>query len=397
MNPSELSDLQSLTNVRSDRSLPPETFCARLSDVLALVGPRLGAALLDATGRAALHSVAECIPALLSSFWGLEIRLGDPAPRADFLWQVRQGSGGIPTLAGRNPQDPAADIAAALRERSLFWQELGRFAEEWLDSPDWLGRLGNIWLEADTASAAGAQLSACLDRPNMFWGANGRTKGSDRDLLGHLGTLGRRFYGLELDPARIDAIANTIPPGGMVFQMGVMGAREVPVMRLCVKHPDAGMQIRWLAEIGWPGDRASLRDTLARLEPLCGEIALNVDILPDRVGEKLGLEVYSAERTLSMDTWQPIHDQLLVQGLARADKLAALRDFPWFQRFRQFGAWHRTPPVGFPVLATNLHHLKLIFVGDAVIEAKAYLGIFRPMIDYSPTRGGDLEGGGGWA
>ena len=139
-----------------------------------------------------------------------------------------------------------------------------------------------------------------------------------------------------------------------------------------------GTQERWLAKIGWPGDRASLRDILVRLANLSGEIALNVDILPDRVGEKLGLEIYGAERTLSMDTWQPLHDELLAKGLARADKLAALRGFPWFQRYRQFGIWLRTPPLGFPVLITNLHHLKLVFVGDTVVEAKAYLGVFPP-------------------
>ena len=386
-----LSDLDPLLNVQHERNLPPEPFCARLSDVLALVEPRLGGALLDGTGRAALRTVADCIPVSLSSFWGIEIRLGDPAPRADFLWEVRQGSSGILTLAGRDSLDP---IGSALRERSLFWRELGRFAQEWLDSPGWLGRLNNLWLEADTASAVGAKLDACLDRPNLFWGPNARRlTGSDRDLLGRLGTLSRRIYGLELAQARVDAIANTLPREGIVFQMGVMGARAMPVVRLCVKIPDAGIRERWLAEIGWPGDRASLRDTLAWLKPLSSEIALNVDILPDRVGEKLGIEVYSAKRTLSMDTWQPLGDRLLAQGLARADKLAALRDFPWFQRYRQLGTWHRTPPVGFPVLVTNLHHLKLVFVEDAVVEAKAYLGVFRPAINYSST---SENNEGGW-
>ena len=395
-----LSHLDPFTNVQNEKPLPPDVYCARLSDVLALVEPRLGAALLDATGRAALHHVADRIPARLSPFWGLEIRLGDSAPRADLLWEVTQGNGGIPTLlAGRNPQDPAADTARALTERSLFWKELSRFAEEWLDSADWRRRLGNIWLEADTAApaaSAGAKLDACLDRPSLFWGPNRRVTGSDRDLLGHLATLGHRFYGLELDQARVDAIANAIPGEGKVFQIGVMGARAMPAIRLCVKDLDAGMKERWLAAIGWPGDRARLRDTLARLGPLCGDIALNVDILPDRVGPKLGLEVYSAERMLAMDTWQPLHDELLAQGLARSDKLAALKDFPSYQRFRQYGAWRRTPPLGYPVLSTNLHHLKLVFAGDAVLEAKAYLGVFRPVINYSPTPGHEMEGGDGW-
>ena len=401
MNPFEhLSDLDPLINVRKEGDLPPQTSCERLSDVLALVEPRLGAALLDEPGRAALHHVAGRISTHLSPFWGLEVRLGDPAPRADFLWEVTQESGGIPTLAGRNPHDPAADLTAALRRRSPFWHEIGRFAEEWLDSVDWRRRLHNLWLEVDSATTSSdTTLDAHLDRPSLFLGPN-RSAGSDRELLGHLAALGRRFYGLDLDQARIDAIADTLPGEAQVFQMGVMGARAVPaVVRLCVKGLETGTIVRWLATIGWPGDRARLGDTLARLEPLCGEVSLNVDVLPDRVGPKLGIEMYSVQRTLSIDTWKPLHDELSARGLARADKLAALEDFPSFQRYRQVDAWFRTPPLGCPVLATNLHHLKLVVVGDAAIEAKVYLGIYYPVIDYSLNSGGGSEGGvveGGW-
>ena len=396
-----LSDLDPLVNVRRESDLPPQTSCDRLSDVLALVEPRLGAALLDEPGRAALHHVAGRLSAHLSPFWGLEVRLGDPAPRADFLWevtQVTQGGirilSGIPTLAGRNPRDPATGVTAALRQRSPFWHEIGRFAEEWLDSVDWRRRLRNVWLEVDSATTSSdTALEACLDRPSLFLGPNRSVTGSDRELLGHLAALGRRFYGLGLDQARIDAIADTIPGEALVFQMGVMGARTVPAVRLCVKGPDTGTIVRWLAVIGWPGDRAHLCDTLSRLKPLCGEIALDVDILPDRVGPKLGIEMYSAQRTLSMDTWQPLHDELGARGLTRADKLAALKDFPSFQRYRQADVCLRTPHLGYPVLVTNLHHLKLVVVGDAAIDAKVYLGIYRPIIDYSLLGGGLEEGG----
>lgn len=384
-----LPELDPFANPQREGALPPQTSCARLSDVLALVEPQLGPALLDAPGRAALHYVADRVSAHLSSFWGLELRLGDPAPRADFLWEVARGSGGISTLAGRNPHDPAAGVTRALRQRSPFWHEISRFAEEWLDSPDWRRRLGNIWLEVDSATASSeATLDAYLDRPSLFFGSNRSVAGSDRALLGHLATLGHRFYGLELDQARTDAVANTIPAQGQVFQMGVMGARTNPAMRLCVKDLDPGTMEGWLAAIGWPGDRTRLRGTLARLKPLCGDIALNVDVLPDRVGPKLGLEIYSPRRTLSIDTWQPLHDELIAQGLARADKLAALEGFPSGRRYRQVGAWLGTPPLGYPMLITNLHHLKLVVVGDSAIEAKVYLGVFRPIFDYSPKQDG---------
>lgn len=373
-------------------TLPPQPPCDRLSDVLALVESRLGASLLDAPGRSALHWVADRISVHLSPFWGLEVRLGDPAPRADFLWQVRQGSIGIPTLAGRNCHDPAAEATSALRERSPFWRKLGCLAEEWLDNPDRLRRLGSIWLEADSAAASSeSRLDACLDRPSLFWGPNSSVDGSDRKLLGQVATLGHRFYGLALDQARIDAVANTIPAQGWAFQVGVMGARANPAVRLCVKGLDADTMERWLAVIGWPGDRAYLRGILVRMKALCGQIALNVDILPSRLGPKLGLELYVARRTLCMDIWQPLCDELAARGLARTDKLAALKDFPSCQRYQQKAALLRTPKLGFPVLATNLHHLKLVIVGDAIVEAKAYLGVYFPVVNYSSILGQGTE------
>ena len=82
MNPMEhLFDLDPLINVRRESDLPPQTSCDRLSDVLALVEPRLGAALLDEPGRAALHHIAGRISTHLSPFWGWRCGLATP-PRA---------------------------------------------------------------------------------------------------------------------------------------------------------------------------------------------------------------------------------------------------------------------------------------------------------------------------
>ena len=396
MNPLErLTDIDPFAHLQSGEVLPPQPSCASLSDVLALVDSRLGTVLLDATGRAALHRVADRISVHLSTFWGLEIRLGDPAPRADFLWEVRQDGGGVRTLAGRNRYDPSAEATGALRERSVFWREMARFAQEWLDKPDWLRRLGGIWLEADLA-AADASLDTLLDRPSLFWGPNHAVSGADRELLGQVATLGHRFYGLALDQSRIDALANTIPEQGEVFQVGVMGARASPTIRLCVKGLDIGTTQRWLAAIGWPGDQAHLHGILVRLEPLCGQVALNVDILPGRVGPQLGLELYGARRTLSMEDWQPLHDELVARGLARADKVAALQDYPLYQQYRQMATSLRAPHLGFPVLVTNLHHLKLVIVGGAAVEAKAYLSVFFPVMNYSSILGHETQAGGDW-
>jgi len=197
-----------------------------------------------------------------------------------------------------------------------------------------------------------------------------------------------------------DAAAAAVPAEGLVFQMGVMGARDRPVMRLCTRNMDAEASLSWLARIGWPGDRTLLRRTVARLDPLCHDIALNVDILSDRVGPKLGVELYALSeadrRSLAMEPWRPLFDELLAQGLVRPDKLAVLADYPSLRMFRQYRAFRRKPPVGYPALATNLHHLKLVFAGDRAVEVKAYIGVYRPIIDYNRVGKMEIDGGDGW-
>ena len=359
-------------------SLPREPACVSLSDVLKLAEPRFDRVLVDDSGLARLHVLAHAIPMLLSPFWGIEIRLGDSAPSADFLWLMERKGVRRFGRTARGRHGPAAGLARCLRKRSPFWREFGRFAGEWTDNREWSG-MHNIWFEVDAASTPVAQLATGLDRPNMFFGATDRKSRSGRDLIERLGELGRRFYGLETDPAWFRHIAATVPEGSLVFQMGIMGARTSPVTRLYVKNPDMAAHERWLGEIGWPGDMEGLRGTLNWLRPHCGEIALSVDILPEAAGANLGIEIYGVKREFSIDTWLPLFDELGERGLARDDKLMAMGKIPWIQRFRQVGVWLRDPPIGFPLVAVNLHHLKVVLAGAEPSRAKAYVAIYFPV------------------
>ncbi len=371
--------------IREHVKLGRQPVCANLADVLNLVAPRIGEALLDARGRAALRAAAAPVPVLLAPFWGIEILLGDPAPRADFLFRIDRDD--VKLLASPNGGgDSANERVEALRQRSPFWREFGRFAEEWLENPDWVRLLLNVWFEIDTATSPDIAPAESLDRPNLFWGAMGQSTKPGRELLRFLGMLGPRFYGLESAPARVAAVADAIPRGTLIFQMGVMGARSAPTARLCVKNPRTAAYERWLAEIGWPGQMAKLRETFDWLRPLAGEIALNVDILPDGVGDTLGIEIYAPEQTLSVESWRPLCDELLARGLARAEKMAALLDIPWSRRFRQLGVHLLDPPIGFPVVAINLHHLKLIFAAGELTTAKAYVGVYFPSLRHDEMR-----------
>lgn len=374
-----------LTAPVAKRSLAPP--CDSIGDVLRLVAPRIRPELVDATGMARLCHVADQLPAELAPFWGLELRLGDPAARADILWEIAQGNGSISALAAG---------CAPVLNRSAFWNDLSSFALDWRDGQQWKPVLGNVWLEVDSASAEGQDLERCLDKPCMFWGPNKQTEGSDRALLAALPELGHRFFQLDIDSNQLAQFADALPKTAKVFQMGVMGARDIVVTRLCLKGLDCETAIIWLDQIGWPGDLATVKTVWRDYVDPLGDAALNIDLMPGGVGPKLGIELYAKENAFSTQPWDTALDQLQSSGLARPENISALRDLPFLKHYA-LPTWSADgPQVIYPALSCNLHHLKLVIVEDTLIEAKAYIGVLRPPFNQSPTQGSEAEGGGGW-
>jgi hypothetical protein len=364
--------------------LPKEPVCPTLADVFAVCEAHLAPALLDPEGRRAVRHVAAAVPAVLSTFWGLEIRLGERQARADILWEVRRDTPGAALLAGQGTEPEATAALDALVAASPVWRSLRRFASRWQNDTDPARAIGNIWLEADTATAeTGAALEAQLHRPCLFWGADPNVADSSKELLSALPGLARDTFGLELDAARIAGPIRALPPDADIFQTGVMGGRSGTVVRLCVRNIVAPDAARWLAAIGWPGHVPAVADLLGDFAPLLASVALDVDVTPDGIGPKLGLEFYRPFETVDPGQWQPVFEKLAAFGLALPDKLAGLSGFAGRQRFDQRDAiLGRSARIGFPVIARNIHHLKLVVIGAVPVEAKAYLGIYRPGVDY---------------
>lgn len=376
-----------LATPTAKRCLAPD--CQSIGDVLRLVAPRIRPELVDAIGMARLYHVADQLPAEIAPFWGLELRLGERAARADILWEIAQGNGSISALAGDQVPSPVLN-------RSAFWDDLSSFALDWRDGSRWKPILGNVWLEVDSASADGPELEGCLNKPCMFWGPNRQSKGTDRTLLAALSELGRRFFQLDIDNCHLMKFADALPDTATVFQMGVMGARDVVVTRLCLTGLTCSAAVAWLEQIGWPGDLATVETVWQTYADPLGEPALNIDLMPDGVGPKLGIELYAKENAFSTQPWDTALYQLESAGLARPEKISALRGLPFIEKYA-LPTWSPDgPQVIYPALSCNLHHLKLVIVGSVVTEAKAYVGVLRPPFNQTPTQGDEAEGGGGW-
>jgi hypothetical protein len=352
-----------------------------LGDVLAHVADRLAPALVDAAGLARLQRIAGAVPATLSPFWGLELRLDDPVAQADILWEVRRDSRGAAMLAGSE----GADLLAGLCVRAPVWQAMRRFAQGWtgMDAGHPGVHVGNVWFEVDAAAAADAvALETALTRPSLFWGARSETPGSDRALLAALPGLAERMFGLTLAPAPLAAAADALPVGAELFQLGVMGGRAGTLARLCLRGMAVPAAIAWLEAIGWPGDVKLAFGRLAPWLAMADGFALGVDVSGGLVGPKLGVELYGPPGEVDPVVWQPAFARLQAEGLALGAKTAAAMAWPGVERFSQAALWRRRTGRGHPVLARSIHHLKLVLTPEGLRDAKLYLAVYRPSFDY---------------
>lgn len=347
----------------------------QLSDVLELGRASFSDALVDAPAYHRLARACGRLPADLSTFWGVETRLGDPRPVVDVLVEIKRGSPGHALLRGVEPS-----IVDELVDRWPVWRRIRDYARRWDETDDGgYGRIRNLWLEFDIAtSSSELDVEQAVGRPCVFWGPDEHST-ADRGFFDSLAKLIADFYPLWIAPERLDAIAGSLPADARIFQIGAMGSREHAVLRLCVNRMAAQDLAPWLAAIGWPGDCSALDAALTALRPLIRDLAVGIDITAAGVMEKIGIECYLDWSVEQPDQWEPLLDHLAEHGLLTSRKRRALEAFPERSSYgpRQQLKWMRDG-VMYPVLIRNIHHIKLAFCNDEFVEAKGYLGLYRP-------------------
>lgn len=359
-----------------------------LQEIFDHIRPHLSRHLVDHPAALHLGAVASRLPAVMSRFWGMEIRLGEPAARADILWEVRRGTRGSSLLAQPGHSAPVDSLCA----ESAVWAAARRFAGRWRDDGDPASMIGNIWFEADVAGAGSAgEAGAMLARPCLFWGARADLPGSDRRLILHLPGLARDVFGLTLAAGPLSAVLCPLPDGAQIFQLGVMGGRSGCLTRLCLRHLAPGDAENWLTAIGWPGDPARAFAAIGPYLELASSFALDIDLIEGKTGPKLGFELYRIAGEGEADRWPPLFDLLVRTGLSRPEKAAATLAFAGVDEFSTAGLWRKGDRRACPVIRRCIHHVKIVVTPNGISEAKAYLGVYRPAFDF----GAAIDGAGG--
>lgn len=348
---------------------------ATLAASLETLAPHVPPSLISGRRMADIRGVGRVLPIGISSLFGFECRLGETEPRADFLLRMSPAVG-QPMLAGahgthRLPQELTGHAV---------WRRVKQFCSSAADPMSPLhGRFTDMWLEFDVGETVQR-----VPVPSVFMAPSvGSPRQADYSWMARAAVpllIGHRLSSAV--ERRLMACIEALPDDTAVFQIGVMLARAVDAVRLCIVFDDATRIPAYLATIGWTGEPEPLRGLLSRLSGSIDAVSLDIDVA-ETVGPKAGLECYVYGPRLSA-RWRPFLNDLTSAGLCTEAKREGLLAWPgfdaetassgdWPEELRRVSAFlgHGTQSV----LVRWLHHVKLDYVPNRIVEAKAYLAV----------------------
>jgi hypothetical protein len=340
--------------------------------------------LISPSAFSAISSVARVLPSPLAyNTFGFECRLGEELPRADFL-VLATAACGRDSLAGLHPTSTLPTSLMA----DPVWRRVRDFSAYWAEpSSPLFHAVDNIWLEFDIDGPV-----PDLPIPSVFFGlmTNVQTDATHESSVDKyratVETAIRLLSGSESQPRMLETLSRcfrALSSDEPVFQVGLMLSRGASAVRLCIRLRSVERIVEYLAEVGWPGDEAGLRNVLDPLARSVDRVLLDIDV-GETVGAKIGLECYfDGNRQPGREPrWDALLNSLVLQGLCTADKREALLAYsgyvaqnapgvPWP------GALVRTSQLlGGRSLSTfvrSLHHVKIVYRPGEPLEAKAYL------------------------
>lgn len=351
-----------------------------------IVAPYIPSQLISPAHLSHINEIGRILPGAMTSFFGFECRLGESAPRADFLACIKVADGGREILAG---QHATTDLPKTLFEHPA-WQQVRQFSRRWADPNSILyEQADHVWIEFDVDGPP-----PNIPVPSVFFGPKGIQSriGSpvQSDVASHphewiTETALPLVLGNFISPSaeqKLFECFDALPVDAEVFQIGVMLARKSEVVRLCVRNITPAQIPAYLTRLGWSGQEGRLRTLMTELSSCVGSINLNFDV-SDRILPKIGLECYF---DIPQDTWIKLEqflDHLVQTGLCLSDKRDALLAYVGQSCESNYELWpdklrYISRFLNGKFLSTffrTLHHIKIVYQPDSVLEAKAYLAV----------------------
>lgn len=333
---------------------------------LSIARRHLPPALIDSDACDRIESVARVLPAFAVDFFGFECRLGDTSTAADCAMNFTPD--GARMLAGRHR------VATPPELRGGAWDRLRSFYEAWGDShPQPYVDAGSTWLEFDTSSGG-------VPAPNLLFGYWPKEVQTSRPVEWLVDTIIPTLLGAPMSSPFRRNVMRTIeerPAGTEDFQIGLMFARNVQAVRVCVFDIPTEELAPYLQRIGWNGAVDDVLTWVDRLGRHADFIGLHLDV-GEVVYPQIGIEPNFVAGCWSRQPpkeprWSAQFAMLEEQGLLTAAKRAALLDWIGHDSLRIDDRD--------AVMLRGLSHVKVVLRPGGGAIAKAYFGLAHRILN----------------
>ncbi len=367
-----------------------------LAEILRLIEPAVVPKLMTVSNWNTIDRIAQILPNALSPFFGFEYRLGNTLAEVDFLLCVAADEAGKRVLGDRTY---SVSLPALVAEEPI-WQRITAFAEEWNTSTSAIAKdVFNIWLEFDTPNCFA---NGEIPIPSLFIGAYDIYRCDSLEeqkkrrawLVEEVFTL---LLGKSLPIANKEMLYHCfqeLPKGAYVFQIGLMLARKVETVRLCIRNISPLQVSSYLSAISWKGNIEKLTQFLHLLCPLVDRVDLDIDV-DCSTQSKIGLECYLYQQPSLEPKWIPFFDFLEERSLCLPENREAIFSYPGYLRESANqdrwpeGLKRLTKILGAKnegILFRGIHHVKINYENDAPQEAKSYLYVNRKILNHQEIR-----------
>jgi hypothetical protein len=352
------------------------------------------AGLFSPGGLARIEAVADQVPGRLTSTFGFEIELAAAAGGGDFALAVTGLHGGREMLAGTSE----FELPLAASEHPA-WVAVRALSRAWVDPLSGLDpELHNLALEFDLPEGV-----AGVPPPNVFLGARSgisarspiESAEDERSWAWLTEAALPVLRGRRLSTSQRETLGRcfrALPGGARAFQVGVMLARPVDALRVCILGMRYDRVAGYLDDIGWPGDADALEEQVGPLARRAESVIVDLDVA-EGVLPSLGLECFVGEQGSeksaagggpeAQERWSRFLQPLVERGLCTVAREHALREWPLTVRESRARSWpaHLREASLFlgPDLESSLvrviNHVKLGWQPGRPLQAKAYLRI----------------------
>jgi hypothetical protein len=180
----------------------------------------------------------------------------------------------------------------------------------------------------------------------------------------------------------IDCLTHVLPHAG-VFQVGLMPARKVDAIRLCLVGSPLEL-LPYLAQMGWGGSLEDVETIVASLHQYVDGIILDIDV-GERIYPRIGIEGFYLTRYLACvnGQWQSLLDHLVARGLCSPPTRDALLAYI---------GYNLAQPLHRRIYVRGLNHVKLVYQPGQPLAAKIYFGAMHKPISAIPTSSAGITG-----